>query len=290
MAKTKKLTDKEVEARRKRLLSKASPFKREAFYALEDIASGNAWARFFGVALFALIVANAVLVFVLVQMNFTEDATSLTFYAISTLIFFVEYLFRIWVADLVYPRYEGIKARLRYIVSPFGIIDLLAFLPSMIAWFFPINPLWRHAINVLRLVRLIKLSRYMRGLRTIGRVVRKSRSEIVAAFLVILLLTVISSILMYEVEHPVQPDKFNSLLTGVYWAITTVTGTGYGDIVPVTGLGRFIGSVTMLLSVGIVAIPGGIFSAGFVAEYQNMSRRRSRSHEASDDEYYDESE
>ena len=123
-------------------------------------------------------------------------------------------------------------------------------------------------------MRVIKISRYMRGLRTIGRVLVMRKHEIAAAFMVIMLLILISSVLMYEVEHDAQPDKFSSLFTGMYWAVTTITGTGYGDLVPITPLGRFIGSIIMLLAVAVVAIPGGIFSAGFVAEYQNANVRK----------------
>lgn len=144
----------------------------------------------------------------------------------------------------------------------------------MVAWFVPVTAALGQIINVVRLVRLVKISRYMRGLRTIGRVIAKHYHEIVAAFLVIALLVVVSSVVMYEIEHPAQPDKFNNLLSGVYWAVTTVTGTGYGDLVPITPAGRIVGSVIMFLSVALVAIPGGIFSAGFVAEFQNANLRK----------------
>ena len=93
-------------------------------------------------------------------------------------------------------------------------------------------------------------------------------------FLVLALLIVVASVVMYEIEHPAQPDKFNNLLSGIYWAVTTITATGYGDLVPITPWGRIVGSAIMFLSVALVAIPGGIFSAGFVAEFQNASLRR----------------
>ena len=269
------------------LLQKASPLKRTAYYALEDIVGGNSTARLIGILLFFLILANAVLVFVMVQFNLNQDDKVSWFYRISTVIFFVEYCFRLWIADIVYPNVSPFQARCRYALSFFGIIDLLAFLPSMITWFMPVSDSILHIINVLRLTRLIKISRYMRGLETISRVIKKSRSEIVAAVLVILLLIVVCSILMYEVEHPAQPDKFNSLLTGIYWAVTTVTGTGYGDIVPITTAGRVIASITMLLSVGLIAIPGGIFSAGFVAEYQALQHQRRGRTKKENDEYFD---
>ena len=154
-----------------------------------------------------------------------------------------------------------------------GLTDLFSFAPSILSWFLPITPALIHAIGVVRLVRLAKVTRYMRGFRTIGRVIKKHYREIVAAFLVIILLIIASSVVMFEVENPAQPEKFNNLLDGIWWAIETVTGTGYGDIAPITPLGRVIGSI-MLLALALVAIPGGIFSAGFVAEYQNANLRR----------------
>lgn len=257
-------------------LASASEVKRQVFYALENAARGNLVAKVAGYSLFALILGNAAIVFVSAQPGLDPVAIGVItrFYTFSTVCFAVEYAARIWIADLAYDDVAPWRARLRYVTSPLGIIDLLSFGPNVLAWFVPLTPSLHDAINVLRLVRLIKISRYMRGLRTIGRVLSKRRHEIVASFLVIALLVVVSSILMYEIESPVQPDAFNSLLTGLYWAVETVTGTGYGDIVPVTVPGRMVGSLIMFLSVALVAIPGGIFSAGFVAEFQNASLRK----------------
>ena len=262
--------------RRRLKLSHTNQLKRETFYALENLRRTSWPARFVGGALFALILLNAVVVFVSTQPGLdpvTADVVA-GFYRFSTVCFCIEYFARIWIADLAFGNCTPSRARLRYICSPWGIIDLLSFAPNVVAWFVPVTAALGQIINVVRLVRLVKISRYMRGLRTIGRVIAKHYHEIVAAFLVIALLVVVSSVVMYEIEHPAQPDKFNNLLSGVYWAVTTVTGTGYGDLVPVTPAGRIVGSVIMFLSVALVAIPGGIFSAGFVAEFQNANLRK----------------
>jgi voltage-gated potassium channel len=262
--------------RRRLKLSHTNQLKRETFYALENLRRASWPARFVGGALFALILLNAVVVFVSTQPGLdpvTADVVA-GFYRFSTVCFCVEYFARIWIADLAFGNCTPSRARLRYICSPWGIIDLFSFAPNMVAWFVPVTAALGQIINVVRLVRLVKISRYMRGLRTIGRVIAKHYHEIVAAFLVIALLVVVSSVVMYEIEHPAQPDKFNNLLSGVYWAVTTVTGTGYGDLVPITPAGRIVGSVIMFLSVALVAIPGGIFSAGFVAEFQNANLRK----------------
>lgn len=273
----------------------ASHFKQQAFFALEDLACGNVWSRVFGIFLFALIVSNAILVFVEAEPIASVDARAAlhSFGLVSTLCFGVEYAARLWIADLVYPRSSAGKARVRYALSLMGIIDLLSFAPGVLALFVPLPAAALNAVRIIRLVRLIKISRYMRGLRSIWRVLEKRRSEIVAAFMVLALLTVVASVLMYEVEHPAQPEKFDSMLTGMYWAMTTITTTGYGDLVPVTDLGRLIGFFTMVLSIGAVAIPAGIFSAGFIEEFraqdeierENLRRaRRERRHAESDDD------
>ena len=265
-------------------LSRASALKRRAYCATEDFRHGGTAVRVFGVLIFVLIVANALLVFVETQPGFPLWVYTAfwVFGIVSTICFGIEYATRVWVADLAHPDLTPARARLRYVVSIMGIIDLLAFLPGMLAWFVPMTAQMLSSIRIIRLVRLIKLSRYMKGIRSIGRVLDKRRHEIIAAFMVLALLTVTASVLMFQVENPVQPDKFDSVFTGMYWAMTTITSTGYGDLVPLTSLGRFIGFCTMVLSIAVVAIPAGIFSAGFVAQFREDDARGAE--ESEDDE------
>lgn len=259
-----------------------SAFKRQTYYALEDVRRGNGVARFAGIGLFVLIVANAVLVFAeTYPLPSDVSRAFLVFGLASSVCFGVEYAARLWVADLVHPGMRPARARVRYALSPMGLIDLLAFLPGLLVLLVPLSSSMLNAARIVRLVRLVKLSRYMRGLHSLTRVFRKRRQEIIAAFMVLALLTVTASVLMYEIEHPVQPDKFDSVFTGMYWAMTTITTTGYGDLVPITAPGRFVGFCTMLLSIAVVAIPAGIFSAGFVSEFraQDAHERCHESHE-----------
>lgn len=254
---------------------RASRFKQQVYLALEDLSGAHGLARVVGVGLFVLIVLNALLVFVDSNpgVPYALSQVFLAFGLASSVCFGVEYLARLWVADLAHAELSPLRARARYALSPMGVIDLLAFLPGLLVFLVPVSPSALNAARIVRLIRLIKLSRYMRGLRSIARVFHKRRSEIIASFMVLGLLTVTASVLMYQVENPVQPDKFDSVLTGMYWAMTTITSTGYGDLVPVTALGRFVGFVTMVLSIGVVAIPAGIFSAGFVSEFRAQDAR-----------------
>lgn len=259
-------------------LKRASAVKQQVYYAVESPLKGNGIAKAFGFLVLVLIIANALLVFGESQSDLPDVVYAV--FAIlglaSTICFGIEYCARLWVADILYPEKTPAKARFRYMVSLMGIIDLLAFAPAMVTWFIPLSAQVLSSIRIIRLVRLIKLSRYMAGVQSITRVISSRKQEIVAAFMVLALLTVTASVLMYQVENPVQPDKFDSVFTGMYWAMTTITSTGYGDLVPLTAAGRIIGFCTMVLSIAVVAIPAGIFSAGFVAQFQSDDRRMKR--------------
>lgn len=245
--------------------------KQWLFLALEYPADATTGGKVLCGVIYACIIGNAIMVCVPDDWgSLAYDDFTLVFNLVSALVFTCEYVARIWISDKVRPKMTPARARLRYVVSPMGIVDLLSFLPSWIMLFIPMSPALRDAISIIRLIRLFKISRYMRGLHTIGAVIRNRRQEIIAAFMVLGLLTVAASVLMYEAEHDVQPEAFDSILTGIYWAMTTITTTGYGDLVPVTALGRVIGFFVMVLSIAVVAIPAGIFSAGFVEEFRNQ--------------------
>lgn len=249
--------------------------KQWLFLALEYPAKASTGGKVACGLIYVCIVANAILVCIPNDwLSSAFDGPILVLSIISSCVFACEYAARIWIADKVRPRLSPPKARLRYMVSPMGIVDLLSFVPAWIMLFVPMSPAIRDAISIIRLIRLFKISRYMRGLRTIGAVIRNRRQEIIAAFMVLALLTIAASVLMYEAEHTVQPEAFDSILTGIYWAMTTITTTGYGDLVPITALGRVIGFVVMVLSIAIVAIPAGIFSAGFVEEFRAQRNGR----------------
>lgn len=249
--------------------------KQWLFLALEYPAKASTGGKVVCGVIYVCIVANAILVCIPNDwLSSAFDGPILVLSIISSCVFACEYAARIWIADKVRPRLSPPKARLRYMVSPMGIVDLLSFVPAWIMFFVPMSPAIRDAISIIRLIRLFKISRYMRGLRTIGAVIRNRRQEIVASIMVLGLLTIAASVLMYEAEHAAQPEAFDSILTGIYWAMTTITTTGYGDLVPITALGRVIGFIVMVLSIAIVAIPAGIFSAGFVEEFRAQRNGR----------------
>jgi voltage-gated potassium channel len=187
------------------------------------------------------------------------------FNAFSVIVFTVEYALRIWSAVEIpmlsrLPRWQ---ARLRYAMRPMMIIDLLAFLPWYLHWLYPLD---LRLLRVFRLFRLLMLVRYSPALQTLGRVVTDEYRALLGELLVILILLLFASSGMYLIERHMQPDKFGSIPQAAWWALATLTTVGYGDVVPVTPLGKMLGGVVMLLGVGMIALPVAIIATGFSQE------------------------
>ncbi len=187
------------------------------------------------------------------------------FEAVSVFSFGVEYILRIWTANYLYP--DSKHPHFRYIVSFMAIIDLMAILPFFLPFisadmrFLRMFRLFRLA----RLLRVLKLGRYLEALQTIKEVVAKSASQLIMSIVICFFVMLFSSIIMYTVENPVQPEQFPDIIASFWWAICTLTTVGYGDVFPVTPLGKFFAAVISLVGIGIIAIPTGIISAGFIS-------------------------
>jgi len=182
----------------------------------------------------------------------------------SIIIFTIEYIVRLWTADLKYTECGAVKARIRHIFSFMAIIDLLAILPFYLPFVFPIDLRILRALRILRLFRLFKVSRYTTAFQTIGIVFKRKAHQLISSVFVVALLMVIASLLMYNVEHDAQPEVFTNAFSGLWWAVATLTTVGYGDIYPITALGKLLSAVIALLGIGLVAVPSGIISAGFI--------------------------
>lgn len=183
----------------------------------------------------------------------------------SVAVFSIEYLLRLWSAvDIpMLSRMKPWKARLRFATRPIMLIDLFAVLPFYFSWLVPMD---LRVLRVLRLFRLLKLVRYSPALQTLGRVIESEYRALLGALLIILVLLLFASTAAYFLEREAQPDKFGSVPAAAWWALATLTTVGYGDIVPVTPLGKMLGGVVMLLGVGMIALPVAIIATGFNQE------------------------
>ncbi|MDX1478682.1 MAG: ion transporter [Saprospiraceae bacterium] len=182
------------------------------------------------------------------------------------IVFTIEYLLRIWIADMRYPDLTPGRARWKFVTSFVGIIDLIAILPFYLPFIVKIDLRVLRILRVMRLLRIFKLNRYSASLRLVGQIFREKSSELSVTILVTFMLMLLSSALMYDLEFEAQPDKFPNILSTLWWAVATLTTVGYGDVYPITAGGRILAGVIALLGIGLVALPAGILSGAFMAK------------------------
>lgn len=246
--------------------------KRRVFDVLEDAKDGDRLSLYMDWALVVLIIANVLAAVVeTVQPIYAAYGDWFRIFEyISVMIFTVEYGLRLWVANLHAPLAgKGpLMARLRYAAEPAAIVDLLAILPFYLALFGIGGDL--RILRIFRLVRFLKLARYSTGLRSLLMALAEESRTLFGALVVMTGVALTSATLLYLFEHKAQPDAFGSIPSALWWAISTLTTVGYGDVVPVTGVGKTIGSVVMLLGLMMFALPVGIVATAFARE---MHRR-----------------
>jgi voltage-gated potassium channel len=186
-------------------------------------------------------------------------------------VFTIEYAARVWCSvERDDGRYRHpVRGRLRYVLSPLALIDLLAILPFYLTQLLPVD---LRFMRVFRLLVIFKLTRYHSSMILLGRVLRSEAGPISAALFILVTLLIAASSFVYLAERDAQPEVFASVPDAMWWAIVTMTTVGYGDMVPVTPLGKFVGGVIAIIGVGMVALPAGMLASGF-SEQLHQRRR-----------------
>lgn len=192
--------------------------------------------------------------------------------AITVAFFCVDYMLRIWTAKYLYQNLSEPRAIRKYALSFTGIIDLLSFLPYYLPVFLPAGAIAFRLLRIARIFRLFRINAYYDSLNVITEVITGKKQQLLSSVFIILVLMSASSLCMYSLEHQAQPDVFKNAFSGIWWAASTLLTVGYGDIYPVTALGKMFGIFIAFLGVGMVAIPTGIISAGFVDQYSRIKR------------------
>ena len=192
--------------------------------------------------------------------------------AVTVFFFAIDYLLRLLTARCLYPGKGSRRAVLKYMFSAAGIIDLLSFLPYYLPFFFPAGAAAFRMFRVARILRLFRINAYYDSLNVITEVLSSKKQQLMSSVFIILILMIASSLCMYSLEHEAQPTVFSNAFSGIWWSVSTLLTVGYGDIYPVTPLGKFFGIIISFLGVGMVAIPTGIISAGFVEQYSRLKR------------------
>lgn len=238
--------------------------KQRIFEIISVAGKGDKLSKIFDITIISLIFINLFIAFL---DTFTLSSNITKFYytieIISIIIFTIEYLLRIWTTNLLYPDKSRSMAIIKYIFSFSSIIDLLAILPFYMQFFFPYNLLALRSLRLLRMFRVLKINRYSKAFNKLADVFKQKKDELLVSIFVISLLIIISSILIYNFENPAQPDVFKNAFSGIWWSIATFTTIGYGDIYPITTMGKILSSIIAFLGIALVAVPTGIITSGF---------------------------
>jgi len=242
-------------------------WRRKVHELLEPGEQASPWEQVFDVFVLLMIVIS-VSVVVLQSMPdlVAYDAAFARIEAYAVYFFTVEYVARLWTCAEIEKYGGGWRGRLRYSLSLMALVDLAAILPFYAMPFADSNTVVFRLLRVFRLVRVLKFGRYHSSIGILGRVLLSRREELVVSLALVMALVVITSTLMYAVEHDAQPKVFSNIPASMWWGIVTLTTVGYGDAYPVTSLGKVVAGISVLLGVGLFALPAGILAGGFAEE------------------------
>ena len=253
-----------------RSISRESSVKRRVFQIVGKTEEGDRVGALFDGAIIFLIILSVVCI---VLESFHEIARDYgrVFFALevfTVVIFTLEYLARLWTADLLYPKSRF--PRLRYVFSFMALVDLAAFLP----FYLPIGRLdlrYLRLFRLTRLLRIFKLHRYSSAFQMVTEVIVESSYQLFASFSLLAITILVSAIVMYGAERTAQPDAFPNVPAAIWWAVVSIATVGYGDVYPITVVGKIFGSIISVVGIGVVAIPAGVMAAGFS---QAIARRK----------------
>lgn len=241
--------------------------KKRLFEIIQAGKKGDKASKIFDTFLIILILMNVCLV-IADTFNLPNEVQIISnrIEVISVIIFTIEYILRIWTADLLYPEKNWFVAKFKYIFSLLAIVDLLAIVPFYLPFLIPIDLRILRMLRIIRLFRVFKINRYTNALSSIINVVKNKQNELLSSIFVVLLLMIVASVLMYSVENKAQPEVFRNAFDALWWALATLTTVGYGDIYPVTTIGRIVTMISSAFGIAIIALPSGVITAGYLAE------------------------
>jgi voltage-gated potassium channel len=241
----------------------------------EDPETGATKWDWVDVFLLVLILLSTVVVVLETEQGLYQQYSAffIAFDIFTVVVFTIEYIVRMW-ACTADPRFaDPVTGRLRYAVSFYGVIDLLAILPFYATLLFPVALLDLRFLRVLRLMRfarVLKVGRYSEALDRLKSVFRAKKADLGVALVGVLVILVLASSVMYHVENAAQPEAFSSIPAAMWWGVSAMTTVGYGDIHPITPLGKVLAGGIQLLGIALFALPAGILAAG----YEEDARRR----------------
>ena len=248
------------------------PFRRN-LYRIFETSSGQrrGVSLVFNITLITIITLNAIAIVLHTVPAYNQEFEWLfrDFELFSVVFFTIEYLLRIWVCVENEKYKHWFWGRLRYMFSTAAIIDFLAIFPFYFTLFATDLAVVR-ILRLFRIFRLFRISRYSHAFRMIQRVISDKKEELVLSMAFVVFMLIIVSSVMYYVEHPAQPDKFSSIPATMWWGVSAMTTVGYGDMHPITPLGKFLGGIAAIMGIGLFALPTGILVSGFTEHIRNQ--------------------
>lgn len=227
--------------------------------------------------IYALIVANLISIILESYQELRKDVGPFFYYfeLFSVVVFSIEYILRLWTADLN-TKFSGnaFTKRIKWVFSPMAIIDLLAVLPFYLPLFIVFDLRYMRILRLFRLLRIFKLARISKSLKTISDVLKETKSELTITVMMAAILLILSSSLMYQIENTAQPEKFANIGQALWWAVATLTTVGYGDVYPITAWGKLLGAFIAIIGIGFVALPTGIISSAFIDKIQESKKHK----------------
>jgi voltage-gated potassium channel len=249
--------------------------KRKLYLLLQPHPVSNFKEKWIDLALTSLILIN-VLFLILETIPTLDENLRRAFWnfeVASVGIFTLEYFLRVWTItedpDYAHP----VWGRLKYLITPIAIFDLLAFLPFYLP-FFHADLMFMRSARLFRLLRIFKITRYVQAMHVITDVIQEKAEELMISLTLMLFTLVVFSGLMYYVEHHAQPEKFSSIPQTMWWAVATLTTVGYGDMYPITPLGQVLGGMAAITGLGLFAIPTALLASGFSERISKQHRHQ----------------
>jgi voltage-gated potassium channel len=240
-----------------------------------EIVGDKHWDKVINIFIVSLIILNVIAVMLETVQPLHDKYTNFFHYfdLASVIIFTIEYVLRVWSSNHEEKYKHSVWGRLKYMVSPGALIDMMAILPSYLHAFIGLDLRVLRMLRLLRFFRLFRLTAYTHSAHLITNVFKKRKNELGLSFILAIFLIIIASCVMYFVEHGhaevgAAASKFTSIPKTIWWSVVTLTTTGYGDMYPVTNLGKAFASSIMLTGVAFFALPAGIITAGFIDEFR----------------------
>jgi voltage-gated potassium channel len=239
-------------------------FRRRLYIILDPSEKGGLAERTFEFVLISIILLNiaAIIMDSVESIDKAYGPIFRKFEVFSMFFFTIEYVARLYAIVEKRAYSDPVKGRLKFAATPLALVDLFSFLPFYLT-FFPFDLRFLRIFRLMALFRMFKIARYLHALNIFKRVMVERKEQLVLSFLFILFVLVIISFIMFYVEHGAQPDKFSSIPATMWWGIATLTTVGYGDLVPITDVGKFLGGIFAIAGVALLALPAGILSSGF---------------------------